>query len=48
MQAKTVWIISLEVESEAIVKALNPDYELLKRLDARGVIGNEHFKRRRN
>lgn len=28
----------VEVESEEIVKALNPDYELLKRLDARGVM----------
>lgn len=28
----------VEVESEEIVKALNPDHELLKRLDARGVM----------
>lgn len=28
----------MEVESEEIVKALSPDHELLKRLDARGVM----------
>ncbi|HBG92929.1 MAG: oxidoreductase [Nitrospirae bacterium GWF2_44_13] len=28
----------VEVESEEIVRTLNPDYEMLKRLDARGVI----------
>jgi len=28
----------VEVESEGIVRALNPDYEMLKRLDTRGLI----------